>query len=254
MDGVGVLQGGADLSEDGSQARESSRALPVSSVTDAVYGRLRTLILRELPPGSPLRLNELAAEMGVSTTPVRVAVERLRSEGLVVHRRGKGSSVAPLSIADLEDIYAVRNGLEAVAARCGTPLLGDAEVDLMRRHITRLAELDHEDVRDRQTYLAVEWAMHEVCYGAAGHPRLLQEIRSFRRQTERYFRLALAEGINARDDFEHQVTFYEACVARDATAAEATARVLLEWTVERVAALLRGLPASPVNSSTEIHP
>ncbi|HEY6538563.1 MAG TPA: GntR family transcriptional regulator [Candidatus Dormibacteraeota bacterium] len=211
-------------------------------MTDLVYGRLRAMILRGMAPGTPLRLNELASELGVSTTPIRVAVERLRSEGLVVHRRGKGSSVAPLSVADLEDIYAVRNGLEGVAARLGAPRLSDDEIGVMRHCAERLGQLDHSASRDRKTYLAVEWAMHEVCYGAAGYPRLLQEIRSYRHQTERYFRLALAEGINARDDLQHQIAFFEACAGRDPAGAEARARDLLEWTVERVAALLQGLP------------
>lgn len=236
---------GLGLPEHGAGAREPSHRLPVSSVTDAVYTRLRSMILRGMAPATPLRLNDLATEMGVSTTPVRVAVERLRSEGLVVHHRGKGASVAPLSLTDLEDIYAVRNGLEAVAARLGAPLLTDAEVEQMQRYITRLGELDHVEPRDRQTYLTVEWAMHEVCYSAPRHPRLLQAIRSYRRQTERYFRLALAEGINARDDYQHQVAFFEACAARDSAAAEARARELLEWTVDRVATLVGGLTTAP---------
>jgi DNA-binding GntR family transcriptional regulator len=96
--------------------------------------------------------------------------------------------------------------------------------------------------------------MHETCYRAAGHPRLLQEIRSYRRQTERYFRLALAEGINARDDFQHQLAFFEACADRDATSAERVARELLDWTVERVVALLQGLPTAPVATATESLP
>ena len=217
---------------------EQLAALPVASVTDVVYAHLRRLILRQLAPGSPLRLNDLASDLGVSTTPVRVAVERLRAEGLVVHQRGKGSSVAPLSLKDLLDIYAVRVGLESVAASRGAPQLDDAEIQRMRENIHRLGTLNHDDLRDLPTYLDVEWAMHEICYEAAGHRRLLQEIRSYRRQAERYFRLALAQGMNARDDFHHQQAFFEACAARDGADAERMARSLLEWTVERVAPML----------------
>jgi DNA-binding GntR family transcriptional regulator len=213
--------------------------LPVASVTDAVYTHLRGMILRHLIPGMPLRLNDLAAELGVSTTPVRVAVERLRAEGLVIHRRGKGSSVAPLSLADLDDIYAIRTGLEAVAAQRGTARLSDEQVVAMRRHVDQLQTLNHDDPAILDTYLMEEWAMHEVCYGAAGHPRLLQEIRSYRRQAERYFRLALAQGLNAREDLGRQIAFFDACSARDAESAEALACSLLKWTVDRVAPLLQ---------------
>ncbi len=218
--------------------------LAVSSVTDAVYAHLRRLILRQLPPGSPLRLNDLAAQLGVSTTPVRVAVERLRAEGLVVHQRGKGSTVAPLSVDDLLDIYAVRVGLESVAAGRGAPRLTDGDVERMRGLVRKLGGLDHDDLRVLPQYLDAEWSMHEICYEAAGHPRLLQEIRSYRRQAERYFRLALAQGMNAHDDFQRQTAFFEACARRDGTAAERMARDLLEWTVERVAPMLGPEPAS----------
>jgi DNA-binding GntR family transcriptional regulator len=213
--------------------------LPVVSVTDVVYAHLRRMILRDLTPGMPLRLNDLAADLGVSTTPVRVAVERLRAEGLVIHRRGKGSSVAPLSLTDLDDIYAIRTGLEAVAAQRGAPRLSDDDIETMRRHVARLQTLNHEDPLILNTYLMEEWAMHEVCYGAAGHPRLLQEIRSYRRQAERYFRLALAQGLNAREDLDRQIAFFDACAARDPAAAEARACSLLKWTVDRVAPLLK---------------
>jgi DNA-binding GntR family transcriptional regulator len=221
--------------------------LAVSSVTDVVYTRLRRMILRQLPPGTPLRLNDLAAQLGVSTTPVRVAVERLRAEGLVVHQRGKGSTVAPLSLDDLLDIYAVRVGLESVAAGRGAPRLSGGEIDRMQSLITKLGSLDHDDLRVLPQYLDAEWSMHEICYEAAGHPRLLQEIRSYRRQAERYFRLALAQGMNAHDDFQHQIAFFEACAHRDGPAAERMAKDLLEWTVERVAPLLA--PESPPNGA-----
>ncbi len=228
-------------------------ALPLASVTDVVYSHLRRMILRQLAPGTPLRLNDLAADLGVSTTPVRVAVERLRAEGLVVHQRGKGSSVAPLSLDDLLDIYAVRVGLESVAASRGAPALSDSAISVMRDHIRRLGTLNHDDLRDRPAYLEVEWAIHEICYEAAGHPRLLQEIRSYRRQAERYFRLALAQGMSTRDDFHHQTAFFEACAGRDGVATERMARTLLEWTVERVAPMLSATAAAdPVD--TQPHP
>ena len=217
--------------------------LEVSSVTDAVYSHLRRLILRQLPPGSPLRLNDLAAQLGVSTTPVRVAVERLRAEGLVVHQRGKGSTVAPLSVDDLLDIYAVRVGLESVAAGRGAPRLTDGEIERMRGLVSKLGTLDHDDLRTLPQYLDTEWSMHEICYEAAQHPRLLQEIRSYRRQAERYFRLALAQWMNAHDDFQHQTAFFAACAHRDGAAAARMARDLLEWTVERVAPMLGPEPA-----------
>jgi len=66
------------------------------------------ICLLEYPPGSLLREAELAAEFGVSRTPVRETLQRLALEGLVESRNGVGTLVRPLDFAEIEDIYEMR--------------------------------------------------------------------------------------------------------------------------------------------------
>ncbi len=212
--------------------------LSIASVTEVVYAHLHRLILDGMPPGQPLRLSSLASDLGVSTTPVRMALERLAADGLVVQEGRRGATVAPLSLVDLKDIYAVRRCLEGPAARMGVPRLTDAQTDLMRALRREMDKIGASRAPAVDGYLEAEWAIHEICYGACGHARVLKEICSFRRQAERYFRLALAEGMSLLDDLQRQRDFCQACLERDAELAEQIATELLDWTVDRVAPIL----------------
>ncbi len=90
------------------------RALPLG---DRVYATLRDYLRAgRLATGYPLQEASLAAQLGVSRTPVREALARLASEGLVV-AEGRSFTVPSLSDGDIEDIYALRFLLEPQALR-----------------------------------------------------------------------------------------------------------------------------------------
>ena len=108
---------------------------------DAVYRALRSEIGRlEMAPGQRLRLEALAGRFQVSLTPVRHALRRLESEGLVESLPRRGSSVAPLSVEELEEIQALRLGLETFLARHGAEACTAdalAEMGAARREMER---------------------------------------------------------------------------------------------------------------------
>lgn len=238
---------GATTEEKGNVGAPQMGLISSASVTELVYRRLHAQILTRMSPDQPLRPNDIAAELGVSTTPVRTAIERLAADGLVVQAGRRGATVAPLSLPDFLDIYAVRRGLEGAAARLGAPLLTDAalaQMELRLRQLDRIAGAADPEV---DAYLQVEWEMHEICYQAPGHRRLLKEVQAYRRQAERYFRLVLLENVNLLDDLEQQRAFHEACTQRDHTRAEESVHMLLDWTVERVAPLIGELSGAATN-------
>ena len=103
------------------------------TIADSVAGRLRELILTgKLPPGTPLRLSQVAARMGVSVMPIREAIRILESERLVTIEPRRGAVVATLSIEDIEELYAVRAALEALAAKHGARNIGPEATQAMR--------------------------------------------------------------------------------------------------------------------------
>lgn len=80
---------------------------------EKVYDELRAdMISCRLPPGLEIRESELAGRFGVSKSPVRDALMRLEREGLVITLPRQGYRVAPVSIADVQDMFHLRDALE----------------------------------------------------------------------------------------------------------------------------------------------
>ncbi|MCD2184637.1 GntR family transcriptional regulator [Rhizobium sp. GN54] len=92
------------------------------SIGDDVYEALVSdLIALRIPPGERMSVDALAREFGVSQTPVRAALIRLESEGLVVKKFNSGYSAAPMpSSARFRDVYAMRLLVEPEAAALAT--------------------------------------------------------------------------------------------------------------------------------------
>jgi DNA-binding GntR family transcriptional regulator len=106
-------QGEARL-KDAAQARAER---PASSLVDTAYQAIRRRILDNAwPPGYQALEQALALELGMSRTPVREALIRLRNEGLVEVIPRHGMRVLPVSAADMQEIYDILTALEAMAA------------------------------------------------------------------------------------------------------------------------------------------
>src|SRR5512145_2874593 len=88
------------------------------TVAAAAYRQLREAILAgRIPMGDRINEAELAAEWGISRTPIRDALRRLEAEGLVQASPGRGMVVPVLTRADVEELYALRESLDGMAAR-----------------------------------------------------------------------------------------------------------------------------------------
>ena len=108
----------------------------------------REIILGQLPPGTKLRLGDLAQKFNVSTQPIREALSDLEAEGLVQVMPRRGSIVTTLTPDEVVDIYETRATLEAMATRLAVPLLTDETlqiltqiVDDMETHFGNVAEM-----------------------------------------------------------------------------------------------------------------
>jgi DNA-binding GntR family transcriptional regulator len=235
------------LIKDQMSALNSTR-LEISSVEDGVYRALRQAIGRlELAPGERLRLEELAARFDVSLTPVRHALRRLESEGLVVSRRRRGSQVAPLSVEELEEIQALRLGLETFLARRGAEAITDealAEMTAARDEMERAFRAG-----DLDAYLTSFWSLRDACYRCAGRPRLERALQDQRVRVERYV-LTLCRDPEAFADLRRGPdTLLEACRTRDGEAAEAATRDALEWVLAELQRMLENGGAANAEAS-----
>ena len=96
---------------------------------ESVYDQLRAEILRcALAPGIDMREAELALRFGVSKSPVRDALMRLEREGLVITMPRQGYRVAPISMADVQDMFHLRAALERACMERIVRLASDAQL------------------------------------------------------------------------------------------------------------------------------
>lgn len=88
------------------------------SLVDQIYSRLREDILNlRFPLGSRINVNEIQDELGVSSTPLREALNRLQQEGLVVMENNVGASVLTLDAHDVDEIEELAFTLQSAAVR-----------------------------------------------------------------------------------------------------------------------------------------
>ena len=107
---------------------DQSASLPRS---ERAYQQLRGAIQAgQLLPGTRLREVELAESLGLSRTPVREALSRLESEGMVVNEPNRGMMVTRLDASMVSELYVMREVLEATAAALAARHAPDVEISL----------------------------------------------------------------------------------------------------------------------------
>ncbi|WP_198668737.1 GntR family transcriptional regulator [Homoserinimonas sp. OAct 916] len=191
---------------------------------ELAYRSIRDQILSgEQAGGEWLRESDLAAEIGVSRTPVREALRRLEADGLVRHERNRGAQVQSWAFKDLENVYAIRSRLEpwgsALAATSGEADLGALEG--LAAEMDRVAAAEELDV-DLLTKLNAQF--HDAILIASGNVRLRSLLttlvqvpfvwRTFSHYTPDELRRSLA----------HHHELIDALRAQDATWAESVMR------------------------------
>jgi DNA-binding GntR family transcriptional regulator len=150
-----------------------SGPLEIQSVVDQVYAAVRSRILSgELEGGSRLRQNTLAEELGVSRTPLREALRRLSTEGLVELEPNRGASVARLELDDMLHAWQARLTLEPAAARLAADVREPESLARMRTAIDR-----QRKPTDVDTSFAINREFHLALVAAAGNPHLSQFAR-----------------------------------------------------------------------------
>lgn len=188
------------------------------TVTEQVLSQLRELIISgELAPGARIDQGDLAQRFGVSVVPVREALARLQSSGLVRIVPHRGVFVEAISADELVDIYNVRELLEEHAARLAAEHLTERDLLALDQIYEQMTAAG--DASDFDAYLALNRAFHFTIYRAAGRAYLLQIIEQLWDRSTRY-RLVQLHAIPGRTRealFELQAIL-AACRRRDADA------------------------------------
>jgi DNA-binding GntR family transcriptional regulator len=203
-------------------------ALGHRTMAEAALEQLReAIILGELTPGTPLRLEELARSLGTSISPIREAVRQLEALGLAEHVPHHGAKVVGLEIEELREIFSIRLALETMAVRRAAELFTTEDEETARGH---LADLDvARRGRDARAAVRAHTAFHFALYEAARSGWLLRLIRPAWDSCERYRPVLLGSHGSPQDRHaELDEEMLAACAARDPARAAAALHAHLE--------------------------
>jgi len=165
-----------------------------SSKSQRVYDYLRQRIRNlQIPPGTPLRKNEIALECGVSRAPVSEAIARLASEGLVDVFPQNGSFVSPIRPEDIRECMFIRMSLEVEAVKRATEQADKALLERLRQNIQAQADALDEKVLDADKYDNLDAALHAEIMAAIDSPRSQHMLESARVVLDRPRFLTLPE-------------------------------------------------------------
>ncbi len=222
-------------------------AIEGRSLTERAYERLRAEILHgELMPGERLRVAELQDRFGLGLTPIREALMRLTTEGMVMTESHRGSRVTEASHAELADLMATRRAIERLCLVQSIEL-GDtaweAEIVSAMHVLSRTPLPDSND--DRAA--AAQWEVqhrrfHLALISACGSAWLTRFWTTLADHSERYRKIRLlhhrdAEALVRDVNAEHRAIM-EAAIARDVDGAVALMDEHLRATERGVAPFL----------------
>ena len=154
-----------------------------------VYARLRDMLMDgEIAPGSIISQVKLARQLGVSTTPLREAMRRLQTEGLLVAEHNQRARVAPMDPRQIETVYASRIMMEALAVRLTVPKV--TTEDDAALHVDLLTMKEAADDADSRAWEPIHRAFHRRLISDCD-PYLTRAIELLADHSERYRRFSM---------------------------------------------------------------
>ena len=180
---------------------------------------IRDQIFRgNLRAGEVLHQTELAKELGVSPVPLREALRRLESEGLVTFLPYRGTIVTPVTASEVHEIHIASVALEVALLRYAIPRLTE-------RDFQKLYELCDELTQENSTPERVAY-FYQVLLRPAAMPTILQAIEGLVWRSVRFFPLIQAVRHQSRGLHPTRREVVEACESGDVERAE---RVLTDF-------------------------
>jgi DNA-binding GntR family transcriptional regulator len=160
-----------------------------------VYEQLFDMIVHgRLPPGARIAEGPLAEMLGVSRTPVRESLQRLKQEGLLIEVGGGSGvrgrlAVAPLQRERMEELYALAAAIESLAVR-GVSRIETAKREQLARRLEKIESAFHAEARKRapeyDRLFELHQAFHRALVEAAAGPETRSVLRAIKPQMDRY--------------------------------------------------------------------
>lgn len=142
---------------------------------DRIVGELRQMIASgEIPRGSRMNQDALAARFNTSITPVREAFRQLEAEGILVAQPHRGVRVADADFEQVKTVYLLRRLIEPYAMRRAVRRMSPRDLELAERLVQEMEEAARTS--DRAALNDKNHAFHFLFYGKTGNSGLVDEI------------------------------------------------------------------------------
>lgn len=206
-----------------------------ASAADPIYEDLKQQILSgQLKASLPLRQDDIARDHGVSKIPVREALRRLETEGLVVFKRNKGASVRQFTEAEVLNLLDIRIALECRALELSVPNMIASDFRDLRKLLDRYAEKT-----ELKEWSKMNVQFHQMLYEPCSNPELLAMIEDLQQKSGQFLRLLVTEVSGLERPMREHEDILNACIADDTARAVSVLRDHIETTKKEVAAFLR---------------
>jgi len=198
-----------------------------------VQAAIRDAIVRaELPPGAKLSENELADRFGVSRTPIREALGRLRDDRLVQVVPQLGTFVARISIQAISDAHFIREALECAAIRPAAEQAGEEDMAALEENIRSQERV--RDSGDLDAWYLLDDAYHRYLCDLSGHPAVWPVSERAKSHLNRLRRISLSLPDYLPEMVVEHREIATAVGARDADGAEEALRHHLRMVLREI--------------------
>lgn len=190
---------------------------------ELIYQYMReAIITRKLPAGGHLVEEELATKIKASRTPVREALRKLESEGLVKHHRRRGVEVRLLTMKDAADIYDLCAILEGYAARLMAENVNRDDLNELQTLLYDMKESIDKDDNRLEMDLHQRW--HFVIYSACRNKRAENLLKDYNDYLQLFRDYTLQVPGRIWNSWEEHERLFRAIEMQDGTLAEERAR------------------------------
>jgi DNA-binding GntR family transcriptional regulator len=213
-----------------------------TALNDWAYESIKNEILNlTYPPGAQLPVEILAERMAISRTPIREALLRLQSDGLVQSVARVGFFVTEITEKDLSELFELRTLLECHAAAKAAPRLTDADI----KEVDRLAaqSLAAVDKGDMASFLDVDTRLHSLLIERSENSRLIAMMETIRDLTYRERGLSIRSPDTVRETLKEHQRLAEALRQHDGELASQRMGEHLDAVRQRVLAVIQSKPA-----------
>lgn len=203
------------------------------SLRGRVFNRIREDILGgKYNQNEELKESAIAAELGISRTPVREALRQLELEGLVNIVPNKGAYVTGISEKDIHDIYVIRSYLEGLCARWACENMTEERLDELEE-VIYLSEF-HTRKGHHEQVLELDNKFHELIYESSDSKILRHVLSDFHHYVQRVRKLSLSRTERAEESNKEHLAILEAIRKKDGKLAEELAHTHIISTIQNM--------------------